>query len=163
MFVQRKVVGNIRFSSADAFLGRAGAWEGEKWACGKDEGERLSPLPSSHLPLRAWFSSSHAPDFRLVTWPWWRMLTNGSDVKSIAPRNLEPRLSPPSSLKYPGFWETRYQPKPGSFSFSLIRSDEGLALETSAIVSFTASITLVNTQLIHQFVFLAASITLVNT
>ena len=28
-----------------------------------------------------------------------------------------------------------------------------LALETSAIVSFTASITLINTQLIHQFVF----------
>ena len=34
-----------------------------------------------------------------------------------------------------------------------IRSEEGLTLETSAIVSFTASITLVNTQLIHQFVF----------
>ena len=31
--------------------------------------------------------------------------------------------------------------------------DEGLALETSAIVSLTASITLINTQLIHQFVF----------
>ena len=30
---------------------------------------------------------------------------------------------------------------------------EGLALETSAIVSFTASIALVNTQLIHHFVF----------
>ena len=35
----------------------------------------------------------------------------------------------------------------------IIRSDEGLTLETSAIVSFTASITLINTQLIHQFVF----------
>ena len=32
-------------------------------------------------------------------------------------------------------------------------SDEGLALETSAIVSLTASITPINTQLIHQFVF----------
>ena len=32
-------------------------------------------------------------------------------------------------------------------------SDEGLPLETSAIVSLTASITLINTQLIHQFVF----------
>ena len=31
-------------------------------------------------------------------------------------------------------------------------NDEGLTLETSAIVSFTASITLINTQLIHQFV-----------
>ena len=29
---------------------------------------------------------------------------------------------------------------------------QGLALETSAIVSFTASITLINTQLIHRFV-----------
>ena len=35
----------------------------------------------------------------------------------------------------------------------LIRSDEGLALETSAVVSLTAFITLINTQLIHQFVF----------
>ena len=35
---------------------------------------------------------------------------------------------------------------------ALIRSDEGLTLETSAIVSFRASITLINTQLIHQFV-----------
>ena len=35
----------------------------------------------------------------------------------------------------------------------LIRSDEGLTLETSAIVSFTASNTLINTGLIHQFVF----------
>ena len=34
----------------------------------------------------------------------------------------------------------------------LICSDEGLALETSAIVSLTASITLTNTQLIRQFV-----------
>ena len=33
------------------------------------------------------------------------------------------------------------------------RSDEGLALETSAIVPITASITLINTQLMHQFVF----------
>ena len=32
-----------------------------------------------------------------------------------------------------------------------ICSDEGLALETSPIVSLTASITLINTQLIHQF------------
>ena len=32
------------------------------------------------------------------------------------------------------------------------RSDEGLTLETSVIVSFTASNTLINTQLIHQFV-----------
>ena len=32
----------------------------------------------------------------------------------------------------------------------VIRSNEGLTLETSAIVSFTASITLINTQLIHQ-------------
>ena len=39
---------------------------------------------------------------------------------------------------------------------SRIRSDEGLALETSAIVSFTALITLVNTQLIHQFVYRGA-------
>ena len=35
--------------------------------------------------------------------------------------------------------------------------DEGLTLETSAIVSFTASttraITLINTQLVHQFLF----------
>ena len=30
---------------------------------------------------------------------------------------------------------------------------KGLALETSAIASFTAFITLINTQLIHQFVF----------
>ena len=35
----------------------------------------------------------------------------------------------------------------------VIRSDEGLMLETSAIVSFTQCyITLINTQLIHQFV-----------
>ena len=32
-----------------------------------------------------------------------------------------------------------------------LRSDEWLTLETSAIVSFTASVTLINTQLIHQF------------
>ena len=32
-------------------------------------------------------------------------------------------------------------------------SDKRLALETSAIVSLTASITLINTQLIHPFVF----------
>ena len=31
-------------------------------------------------------------------------------------------------------------------------NDEGLALETSAIVSLTTSITLINTQMIHQFV-----------
>ena len=37
-------------------------------------------------------------------------------------------------------------------SVNLIHSDEGLALEASAIVSFAASITLLNTQLIHQFV-----------
>ena len=36
-------------------------------------------------------------------------------------------------------------------SVSLIRSDERLPLEASAIVSFKASITLINTQLIHQF------------
>ena len=34
----------------------------------------------------------------------------------------------------------------------VIRSDEGLHLETPAIVSFTASITLINTPLIHHFV-----------
>ena len=33
-----------------------------------------------------------------------------------------------------------------------IRSDGGLTLETSAIASFTAFNTLINTQLIHQFV-----------
>ena len=32
-------------------------------------------------------------------------------------------------------------------------NDEGLTLETSSVVSFTASITFINTQLIHQFVF----------
>ena len=32
------------------------------------------------------------------------------------------------------------------------RQSEGLTLETSAIVSLTASNTLINTQLIHQFV-----------
>ena len=36
---------------------------------------------------------------------------------------------------------------------SAIRSEKGLALETSAVVSLTASITLINTHLIHQFVF----------
>ena len=36
---------------------------------------------------------------------------------------------------------------------SMIRCDEGLALETPAIVSSTASITLISTQLIHQLVF----------
>ena len=34
---------------------------------------------------------------------------------------------------------------------NLIHSDEGLALKTSAIVSFTVSISLINTQLKHQF------------
>ena len=33
------------------------------------------------------------------------------------------------------------------------RSDEGLTLETSAAIFNTASITLINTQLRHQFVF----------
>ena len=47
--------------------------------------------------------------------------------------------------------------------FWIILSDEGLTLEASAIVSFTASITLINTQLIHQFVSFTASITLINT
>ena len=36
----------------------------------------------------------------------------------------------------------------------VIRSDNGLTLETSANVSFTASITLINTQLTHQLVLL---------
>ena len=40
----------------------------------------------------------------------------------------------------------------------IICSDEGLALEKSAIVSFTASITLINTQLIHQSVFHRADV-----
>ena len=34
----------------------------------------------------------------------------------------------------------------------VIRFDKGLTLETPAVVGFTASITLINTQLIHQFV-----------
>ena len=38
-----------------------------------------------------------------------------------------------------------------SLSIQSIRSDERLTLETSVNVSFTASITLINTQLIHQF------------
>ena len=38
-----------------------------------------------------------------------------------------------------------------SASFSSER--KGLMLKTSAIVSFTSSITLINTQLVHQFVF----------
>ena len=38
-------------------------------------------------------------------------------------------------------------------TLALLRSDEGLTIETSAIVSFTASITRINTQWIHQFVF----------
>ena len=42
----------------------------------------------------------------------------------------------------------------------IICSGEGLALETSAIISLTASITLINTQLTHQFVFRRADVVL---
>ena len=53
------------------------------------------------------------------------------------------RLLPRSEVPGDNALGTRLTPPP---------SDEGLALETSATVSFTASITLINTQLIRQFV-----------
>ena len=37
-------------------------------------------------------------------------------------------------------------------SVRVLTPDEGLTLDTSAVVSFTASISLTNTQLIHQLV-----------
>ena len=65
------------------------------------------------------------------------------------------------SAKKPSYWAKRKT----DMEQNLIRNnryrnigtvranDEGLALETSAVVSLTASITLTNTQLMHQFVF----------